>query len=56
VNPRYSPEILISLSSLEDLAIVFDIDFTRVDAFRIAALRGRNGVLLFFVGHTDGTI
>lgn len=55
VNPRHRPEILNSFSSLEDLAIVLEVDFP-VDAFGAGARRGRNDIVLLFSRHVGDVV
>jgi hypothetical protein len=48
MDPRHCSEVLDPFASLEDLAIVLDVDFADVvDAFG-AALRGRDCIFLLF--------
>jgi hypothetical protein len=48
MDPRHSSEILDALPSLEDLAIVLNIDFADIDAL-CTALRWRDRILVFLV-------
>lgn len=48
----YCAEILDAFSSLEDLAIVFDVDLSGIHTLR-AALRRRNFVMMFLNRHID---
>ena len=50
VNPRYGSEVLQALSSLENLSIVLDVDFAKVDAVG-ATLSRLDRVLMFLVRH-----
>lgn len=54
VNPGHRSEILISLSSLEDLAIVLEVNLP-VDALGAGARCGRNDIVLLFSRH-DGDV
>jgi hypothetical protein len=48
MNPRHRSEILDTLPSFEDLAIVFDVEFSDADTLG-AASRRRDCVLVFLV-------
>lgn len=53
MNPRHGSEVLVTLSPLEDLAVILDIDFALGDTPGAVAGCGRNDVLVLFGRHVE---